>query len=112
MYRKSSNQIIRTRKAMTPNEKLFQDANASLNTGRFSDAERVFKKILKSEPAHVGALNLLTIVLMSMRRNDEAESFAKAAIKANEQSDVTFYNYGLILKELNRPHEALSQFNK
>jgi protein O-GlcNAc transferase len=97
---------------MTPNEKLFQDAIASLNTGRFSDAERAFKRILKREPSHVGALNLLTIVLMSTRRNDEAERFAKAAINANEHSDATFYNYGLILKELNRPHEALAQFNK
>ncbi len=70
------------------------------------------KTILNSDPKHVGALNLITIALMSMRRNDEAEHFAKAAISANQNSDVTFYNYGLILKSLHRPREALVQFNK
>jgi protein O-GlcNAc transferase len=75
---------------MRTNEKLFQDAVACVNTGRFSDAERAFKTILRSEPAHVGALNLLTIVLLSMRRYDEAEDFARAAINVNQNSDVTF----------------------
>ncbi|HEY6022740.1 MAG TPA: tetratricopeptide repeat protein [Pseudolabrys sp.] len=97
---------------MTKSEKSFQDAIAFLKTGRPLDAERIFRTILESEPTHVGALNLLAIALMSMNRIAEAETFAKAAAEANQNSDVTFYNYGLILKALKRPSEALPQFDK
>src|ERR1700675_3140455 len=93
-------------------EKMFQDAIGSLNAGRLSDAEQILNTIVKNEPTHIGALNVLAIMLMQMQRNEEAEKFAKAAIDINQSSDVTFYNYGLILKALNRPRDALLQFNK
>lgn len=91
---------------------MFQDAVGFFREGKLQDAERLFKAILEREPKHVGALNLLTIVLMSMRRNEEAEKFARAAIDVTQGSDVTFYNYGLILRALKRPHDALVQFDK
>ena len=97
---------------MRSTEKPFQDGVAYLNLGRLADAERAFRAMLETAPTHVGALNLLTIVLMSMQRYEEAETFVKAAINVNQRSDVTFYNYGLILKALNRPREALQQFDK
>jgi protein O-GlcNAc transferase len=97
---------------MRSTEKPFQDGVAYLNLGRLADAERAFRAMLETAPTHVGALNLLTIVLMSMQRYQEAETFVKAAINVNQRSDVTFYNYGLILKALNRPREALQQFDK
>ena len=97
---------------MRSTEKPFLDGVAYLNLGRLADAERAFRSMLETAPTHVGALNLLTIVLMSMQRYEEAETFVKAAINVNQRSDVTFYNYGLILKALNRPREALQQFDK
>jgi predicted O-linked N-acetylglucosamine transferase (SPINDLY family) len=97
---------------MRSTEKLFQDGVAYLNLGRLTDAEQAFRTTLETAPTHVGALNLLTIVLMSMQRYEEAETFVKVAINVNQRSDVTFYNYGLILKALNRPREAMQQFDK
>ena len=97
---------------MNQDEKLFQGAVESFRKGEFQDAERLFKTILEREPKHVGALNLLTVVLMSMQRNEEAEKFARAAIAVTQGSDVTFYNYGLILRALKRPRDALVQFDR
>src|SRR5260221_5620903 len=97
---------------MNENEKLFVDAICFLKAGDFQAAEQLFKSILKSEPKHVGALNMLTIVLTAMRRNEEAERFARAAVEVSQNSDVAFYNYGLILKALKRPQDALIQFDK
>ncbi len=93
-------------------EKLFQDAIKFLKVGKLSDAERLLKKLLESEPKHFGGLNLLTIVLMGMQRNEEAERIARSAIVVSQRSGITFYNYGLILKSLDRPDDALLQFNK
>jgi protein O-GlcNAc transferase len=95
---------------MSSPEKVFRDALGAFNIRKYDDAERLFKKFLKSQPRHVGALNLLTIVLMTMQRFAEAEEFIAKAVKLDQGSDVSFYNYGIILKALNQPQRALDQF--
>jgi protein O-GlcNAc transferase len=95
---------------MNSAEKIFQDAFGAFNLQKYEDAARLFKKFLKSHPSHIGALNLLTIVLMRMERFADAEEFIARAVKLNQSSDVSFYNYGIILKTLNKPQRALEQF--
>jgi len=92
-------------------EKTYQDAFMALNNGRLPDAERLFTKFLRKQPSHIGALNLLTVTLMSMERFAEAEPLIARAVKLNRSSDVSFYNYGLILKRLGKLEQALEQFN-
>jgi protein O-GlcNAc transferase len=96
---------------MSSAEKAFREAYGAFNIQKYDDAERLFKKFLKSQPGHVGALNLLTIVLMRMGRFAEAEGFIARAVKLNQGSDVSFYNYGIILKALDKPQRALEQFS-
>jgi len=96
---------------MSETQKIYQNAIHSLNAGKFGDAEKLFKKVLMNQPGHVGALNLLTVILMSLQRYREAEEFIRTAVKINKSSDVSFYNYGVILKKLGRSQEALEQFN-
>ena len=96
---------------MAAADKIFQDAIASLNIQKPDDAERLFKKFLKVQPNHIGALNLLTVTLMSMKRFAEAERFILKAVTLNQSSDVSFYNYGIILKNLGKPRQALEQFD-
>ncbi len=92
-------------------ENTFRNALTALNQRQFLDAERLFKDVLKNVPEHVATLNLLTIVLMSMNRFAEAEDFISRAIVLDRESDVSFYNYGTILKQLHKPNEALEQFD-
>jgi tetratricopeptide (TPR) repeat protein len=95
---------------MSSAEKTFRDALGAFNLQNYEDAGRLFRKFLKMHPSHVGALNLLTIVLMRMERFAEAEEFIARAVRLDKSSDVSFYNYGLILKTLNKPQRALEQF--
>lgn len=97
---------------MKPLESLYQDALIALNNGRLPDAERLFKEFLKKEPNHVGALNLLTVVLMKLERFAEAEKYIAAAVKLNQSSDASFHNYGLISKQLGKLEQARDQFSK
>jgi Flp pilus assembly protein TadD len=92
-------------------EKQFHDAVAALRAKRFADAERLFKAVLSSKPDHVGALNLLTVVLMSMECFADAETYVTHALQLDRSSDASFRNYGIILKSLGRPKEALAQFD-
>ena len=93
-------------------DRIFQQAIAALNARQFADAERLFRRLLGSQPSHAGALNLLTIVLMNGGRFSEAETFIARAVALGGASDVSHYNYGLILKQLNRPADALQQFSQ
>lgn len=85
---------------------------ASLQAGRLNDAEGYFKKVLRHQPEHLAALNLLGVILTHLKKYDEAEGCVKSALKVNSNSDATFYNYGIILKALNRPIEALERFSQ
>src|SRR5262245_12619241 len=96
---------------MTGQDEVYSRAIASLNTGNFVAAEQLFRRVLKQQPRHLGALNLLTISLMALDRHDEAEEFIRSAVRINQSSDVSFYNYGIILKKLGRPKEAVEKFS-
>ena len=97
---------------MNSAEALFQKAFAAFSGQNLPEAERGFKKVLDLNPEHIGALNLLTVVLMSMERFEEAEQFISKATRLNQSSDVSFYNYGLILKKLGRSRQSLKQFTR
>src|SRR4051794_9328198 len=93
-------------------DQLFRSALAALNSRNLLEAERLFKEFLNSQPNHIGALNLLTIVLMTSERFAEAEKYIEKALWVDQSSDVSFYNYGIILKQLHKPKQALQQFDK
>jgi predicted O-linked N-acetylglucosamine transferase (SPINDLY family) len=95
----------------TDNDQIFQDAVALLNAGKFGDAEHLFRRVLETQPEHLGALNLLMIVLMSTQRFSDAEHVARSILNTHPTSDVTLYNFGIVLQRLHRTEEALDQFS-
>jgi predicted O-linked N-acetylglucosamine transferase (SPINDLY family) len=95
-----------------PNGNKFQRATALLHGGKIDKAEQAFRGLLKEQPRHVGALNLLSIALVQQGKFAEAEQFIKRALEENHLSDATLYNYGLILRALDRPAEALARFSQ
>src|SRR6185503_1285553 len=101
------------RLAMTASDQqLFNNAIASLNAGRPSDAERHFKMLLRQQPNNVAALNILGALLAGQNRYAEAETHLRSALRLNANSDSTFYNYGVVLKGLGRLAEAIQQFDR
>jgi predicted O-linked N-acetylglucosamine transferase (SPINDLY family) len=96
----------------TKTEEQFRRASAAFQTGNLADAERLYKKVLRAQPNHLGALNLLAILLMRLGRDEEAERTIRAALEINPRSEATQYNHGLVLKKLNRLPEALTAFGK
>src|SRR5882757_452764 len=92
--------------------KSFNDGLAALNNRDLKRAEELFKRVLRSDRSHVPTLNLLVVVLMSADRFAEAEPLIARATSINQQSDVSFYNYGLISKRLNKPLQALENFSR
>jgi predicted O-linked N-acetylglucosamine transferase (SPINDLY family) len=89
----------------------FSQALVALNARDFQAAERRLREVLSSDGAHVPALNLLAVVLMQLERFAEAEPIIERAVALNRSSDVSFYNYGLIAKQLGKPQLAFEQFS-
>ena len=83
-----------------------------MQSGKIDAAERSFRQVLQLQPGHVGALNLISVLLTARGRLEEAERYVRLALNENSTSDVTFYNYGLILKALKRPAEAMERFSQ
>ena len=90
----------------------FNAALAALNGRDMARAETLLRQVIEADSSHVAALNLLVIVLMSMERFAEAEPFIKRATALSQSSDVSFYNFGLVSKRLNKPQQALENFDK
>jgi Tfp pilus assembly protein PilF len=90
----------------------FQGALSALQAGKLGDAVRLFDAVLRVEPQHAGALNLMAVALMQLGRFTEAESYFRRALEHHPPSDATLYNYGIVLKVLNRPAEAWQRFSE
>lgn len=89
----------------------FNRAIALFHGGKLDDAEGLFKQVLRVDPRHLGALNLLGISLTKRERYSEAETCLLAALEISV-SDVTLYNYAIVLKALRRPAEAFERFTQ
>ncbi|HEY1979522.1 MAG TPA: tetratricopeptide repeat protein [Xanthobacteraceae bacterium] len=84
----------------------------ALQAGNARDAERLFKTVLREQPRHVAALNLLGITLTQLCKFGDAEAYLRRALREQPKSDATLYNYGIVLKALHRPAEALQRFTE
>jgi protein O-GlcNAc transferase len=93
-------------------EDQFRRATAAFQTGNVAEAERLYRKVLRAQPKHLGALNILGVLLTRTGQNEEAERFIRAALAISPQSEATQYNHGLVLKALKRLPEALAAFDK
>jgi protein O-GlcNAc transferase len=92
--------------------KAFADAVAVFRARKFADAERLCRTVLESRPQHVGALNLLTMTLMSVARFAEAATCVSRALWLDPRFDLSFRNFGIILGKLGKPKQALEQFDR
>ena len=88
----------------------FAEAILALQAGKLGDAARLFDAVLRADPKHLGALNLMAVMLINSKRFAEAENYLRRALQHHLQSDATLSNYGAVLKALNRPAEALRCF--
>jgi predicted O-linked N-acetylglucosamine transferase (SPINDLY family) len=93
-------------------QRLLADAVALLQSGKLTEAEQSFRKLLKRHPSHPAALNLLGVLLTKLGRFSEAEPVIRRATIMTADSDATFYNYGLVLKSVGRPREAFDAFSR
>jgi protein O-GlcNAc transferase len=97
---------------LPPQNSKFELALSLLRAQDFASAENCLLQVLQAQPGHVGALNVLALLLAQSGRPAQAERYFLEAIRVFPSSDATYHNYGLTLKALGRQTEALAMFSK
>lgn len=81
-------------------------------SGRFEEAERIYRKLLQARPEDPDVLHFLGVLLHQTRRSPEAlELIAKAIALVPDHPDA-HNNLGNVLKEQGRFEEALAMYDR
>jgi tetratricopeptide (TPR) repeat protein len=80
--------------------------------GRFEEAERLYREIIRANPKNVDAIRMLGRVALSAKRNDDAERLFRQAIKLTPDFTGAMTDLARLLKEQNRFDEAIEWFEK
>ena len=80
--------------------------------GHFDEAEVLYQKILRDQPEHFDALQLLATIAAQKKRFEEAVALFDRALKINPDHPNMLNNRGVALKALTRYEEALWSYDK
>ena len=92
--------------------KTLQQGITALKEGKFQEAERLYQKILQTQPTHPYANHNLGITLYTLGRLKEAEASYKEAIKFKPDYAEAYYNLGITLGKLHKLEEAEASYKK
>ena len=110
-YRKGSRTKSKSQK-LDPLTELAQAAIELHKRGNFSDAKKVYIKILRESPEHFDALHLCGVTARQMASYDEAEQYFLRAMKVKSNIAALYSNYALLLNDMRRYDEALANYRR
>jgi tetratricopeptide (TPR) repeat protein len=90
----------------------FNQGAAFHTRGRFAEAEQIYTEILARGANHVGALNLLGVLMVQTKRLERGVEFLHRALALQPNFAETHFNCGIALRELKRFEDALASFDK
>ncbi len=94
------------------NDLILQNAWRLHQAGNFAEAARLYNDVLRMNPRHVGALQMLGFLHFQRGEFGQAERIMEKAVKLDPKSVDAFYNRGCALQALNRSKEALTCFDR
>ena len=77
---------------------------------RLSEAETIYRDVLKAEPIHPVAKNLLGIIAHQKGNIEEARALITQALAVAPDYPEAHFNLGCVLEDLGRLNEAVSSF--
>lgn len=99
---------------MSNGRHLLAEAFDNHQTGRFDEAERIYRLLLAGEPAEAEALHRYGLLVAQLGRLDEADRLLARALildsAASEATSGAAANHAKILRALRRPEDAARRF--
>jgi tetratricopeptide (TPR) repeat protein len=88
-------------------QQAMQEAVALQQQGRLREAEKLYARVLKAEPDHFDALQLLGLAKAQVGQMGEAFRLLSAALKINPHAPDVLINFANVLHALKRDQDAL-----
>jgi protein O-GlcNAc transferase len=80
--------------------------------GRIAEAEALYSVVLQARPDHFEALQMLGVIKLSRGDLPAALRLTGAALQQRPTSPQVLLNHGNVLNAMQRPHEALANFDE
>ena len=93
-------------------EQALQQGVAAHNEGKLQDAERLYRAILQSQPAHPDANHNLGLIVVSVNKADAALPLFKTALEANPKIEQFWLSYIDALVKANQLKNAKQTIQK
>ena len=93
-------------------EKTINNAIKAHKEGRLEEAEKLYKKILDTEPTQIAANLNLGLLLVSLNKSGEALPFFKIALEGNSNVEQYWISYGNVLFSEKKYEEVEAIYRK
>jgi len=91
---------------------LFEQGLAAHAAGRLAEAEKLYRQLLRADPANFAALHRLGFLKAQQRQFDEAISLLNKAMRLKPQDLVARAHHAHALMAADRPDEALAAYDQ
>jgi tetratricopeptide (TPR) repeat protein len=105
------NPTISQNNYVVKNQELLLSAVNLHQTGKLNEAERIYRRILETEPANPHATHLLGLIAYQVGHFEAAVDLIGAAIELKRNDPAYYSNLGLSLLALGRNEQALGAFD-
>lgn len=95
---------------MSDSHGLLAEAFDRHQTGRFDEAECLYRRILVGDPAQAEALHLYGLLAAQLGRLEEADRLLAHALNLDPTTSEAAVNHAKILRALRRPEDAARRF--
>lgn len=97
---------------MAAHSQVLAEALQHHRAGRFAEAEKLYRRILQSDPHNADALHLLGLIAHEAGRDDAAIDLIGRAIRLRPDAPAFYSNLGLAYQSARRPAEAIDAFRQ
>ena len=99
-------------RVVSTHQQQFLAAVAAHRRGEFDKAEAAYRAVLRAQPKHFDATQLLGALLHTRGRNKEAGALLRRAIAINPNLAAVHNNLGNVVQALGQPQESLPHFDR
>ena len=92
--------------------KLLMQGLAHHQQDQLKHAKVLYEKILRIEPKHFDAIQLLGSIALETKKNEDALELLNKALLINQSNPHVFYNRGIVLGELGQDEAALESYDR
>jgi tetratricopeptide (TPR) repeat protein len=89
-----------------------EQARKNLSEGQLSQAETLFREVLKTDSRNGPAIHGLGSIAFKLSKHDQAHRLFKEAVKIDPGNSQFLADLGAVCARLNRPEEALAHLNE